>query len=197
MQVAVLGQHLEHFACLVCEEDVVRHDDHCPSSGFEDRDDVLDEVELLVGSRDREVLAVRCLVRPFRAERRVGQHNIEAPAVRVLVDRVAEPDRGLDIVKEQIHQRKPARAGDQLLPEVGTLPDPFCHIAVKRPALRLLQQPLVRADQKAAGTARRVADREVGILPGIGLHAPDNRLDQDTRCEVLPGPLLPLACRLL
>lgn len=197
MKVAVLGQHLEHFAGLVCKEHVVRHDDHCPSAGFEDRNDVLHEVELLVGGRDREVLAVRCLVRPLRPKRRVGQHNIEAPAVRVLVDRVAEFDRGFDIVQEQIHQRKPARAGDQFLPEVGTLPDPFCHVAVKRPALRLLQQPLVRADKEPAGTARGIADREVGILPGIGLHAPDNRLDQDTRREVLPGTLLPLACRLL
>ena len=39
---------------------------------------MLDEVELLVGGRDREVVAVGGLVRALGAERRVGQDDVEA-----------------------------------------------------------------------------------------------------------------------
>ena len=134
---------------------------------------------------------------PFVPNGGIRQHDIKAPAVGILVDGVAEFDLGFDIVQEQVHQRKPSRAGNQFLPEVGALLDAERHVAVKRPALCLLQQPLVRADKEPAGTARGIADREVGLLPGIGFHAPDNRLDQDTRREVLPGTLLPFARRLL
>ena len=104
---------------------------------------------------------------------------------------------GFDIVQEQVHQGKPARAGDQFLPEVRALLHAERHLTVKRPALCLLQQPLVRADKEPTGTACGIADSEIRFLPGIRFHAPDNRLDQDTRREVLPGTLLPFACGLL
>src|SRR5439155_9126801 len=42
-----------------------------------------------------------------------------------------------------------------------------------------------------------VADSEVAAEARVRLHAADDRLDQDTRREILAGPLLPLTGRLL
>ena len=79
VQVAVLGEHLEHLAGLVGEQAVVGHDHRGAAAGFQQRHDVLQEVELLVRGLDRQVVALRRLVRPLVAERRIGQHHVEAP----------------------------------------------------------------------------------------------------------------------
>ena len=75
MEVAVLGQDLENFAGLVLEEAVVRKHDRRTTALFQDRQDVLDKVELLVARRDREVVAVRRLVRALGSERRIREHQ--------------------------------------------------------------------------------------------------------------------------
>ena len=71
--------------------------------GFEQRQDVLDEVELLVGGLDDEVVADRRLVCPLRSERRVGEDDVEALARGRLVDRVAERDVRFNLVKVEVH----------------------------------------------------------------------------------------------
>ena len=48
----------------------------------------------------------------------VRMHVVTLAAVR-FVDRVAEVDVRLDAVQEEVHQREPARARDQVLAEVG------------------------------------------------------------------------------
>ncbi len=53
VQVAVLHQNLEHLAGLVGEQAVVGQHDRGPAAGLQDRQDVLEEVELLVGGRRR------------------------------------------------------------------------------------------------------------------------------------------------
>ncbi len=107
-QVAAPGEDLEHRACLVGEQAMVRQDHRRPAARPQDRQHVLDEVELLVRGRDREILAARRLVRPLRAERRVRQDHIEPLVRRPGVDRVAERDPRLDPVEDQVHQGEPA-----------------------------------------------------------------------------------------
>ena len=68
--------------------------------------------------------------------------------------------------------------------------------AVERPALGLLDQPFVGSHQEPARPAGRIADRELLVGAGVGLHRADNRLDEDPRGEVLPGALLAFAGRL-
>jgi hypothetical protein len=49
----------------------------------------------------------------------------------------------------------------------------------------------IGCDHEATGSDRRVADSEVGLCSGVGLHALDDRLNEDARREVLPSLLLP------
>ena len=63
--------------------------------------------------------------------------------------------------------------------------------------MRLGDEPFVGGDEESAGAAGRVPDGEVGAYPRIGLHAADDRLDEDARGEILARPLLALAGRFL
>ena len=58
VQVAVFAQDLEHLAGLVREQAVVRQYHRRPATRLQHRQDVLDEVQLLVARRNREVVAV-------------------------------------------------------------------------------------------------------------------------------------------
>ena len=197
MQVTVLGEHPEHIPCLVGKEDVVRHDDRSPSAWFQDGHDVLDEIELLVAGRDREVVPVRCLVCPFRPEWGIGHDNIEPPAVRDFVDGIAEFDLRFKVVEIEVHQGKTAGTGDEFLPEIGAFPDTLCDVPVEGSPFRLADQPFIRRDKESPGPAARIADGKFAVCTGIGFHAPDNGLDEQTGSEILACPLLPLARRLL
>ena len=84
MDVAVLHEDLEDLAGLVGEQHVVGHDDRGAAAGLEDRQDVLEEVELLVARLDDEVVAVGRLVGALGAERRVGEDDVVALAARGL-----------------------------------------------------------------------------------------------------------------
>ena len=65
MDVAVLHQDLEDLAGLVGEQHVVGHDDRGTAAWLEDREDVLDEVELLVAGLDDEVVATGAWLAPL------------------------------------------------------------------------------------------------------------------------------------
>lgn len=86
VQIAVLHHDLEHFAGLVFKKTVVGQHYGGAAAGFQDRQDVLNEVELLIRSLDGEVFTIGRLVRSLGAERRIGQDYVEAAAVRDFVD---------------------------------------------------------------------------------------------------------------
>jgi hypothetical protein len=151
---------------------------------------------LFVARLDREILAVRRLVRALGPERRIRHHHVELPAVRHLIDRVAQLDLRLDTVEKQVHQSEPPRPRNQILAEIRFGFDPFGQFPLHRSALCPPHQPFIRADQEPASAAGRVADCELSVYAGVGLHAPHDGLDQHARREILTGSLLPLARRL-
>src|SRR6266545_2254110 len=196
VQVAVLGENLEHVARLVGEQAVVRHHHGGPAARLQDGQHVLQEVELLVRGDDRDVRPLRHLLGSLVAERRIGQHHVEAPVAGRLVDRVAENDLGLEAMEIEIHQSEPPRPAHQLLAEVRATPHVRRQLGRDLP-LALFQQPFIGAHQKSSGSTSRIAHRELGVDPRVRLHAMDDGLDEEARREVLPGPLLPLVGRLL
>ena len=196
VQVAVLHQNLEDLAGLALEQAVVRQHHRGASAGLEHRQDVLDEVELLVAGLDGEVVAVGRLVRALGAEGRIGEHHVVTLAAVRLVDGVAEVDVRLDAVQKQIHQREPARARHEILAEVGLCLDAFGVGAVEH-AFGLLDQPFVSANEKAAGAAAGSQIVKSGLPRGSGFITRHDGLDQHARREVLAGAFLALAGGLL
>jgi len=192
----VLGEDLEDLARLIRKQTVVRQDDSRTAALLQHGQDVLDEVELLVRGRDREVVPVRRLVRALRSEWRVSQHAIEARARRGRVDRVTEGDTVLDAVEIEVHEGEAPRSGDELVAGVDIGLDSLRDRAVER-VPRLGHEPLVGGDEKPARAGRGIMDREVPSDAGIRLHAADHRVDEDARGEELPGALLALGSRLL
>src|SRR5262249_16896000 len=69
--------------------------------------------------------------------------------------------------------------------------------SVECAAFRLVQQPLVGGYKKAARTTRRIGDREICARTWIRLHTPHDRIDENARREISPGPFLSFACRFL
>jgi hypothetical protein len=65
MKVAIFHEDLEDLTGLVGEEDVIRYYDRSAAARLENRNHVLDEVELLVAGRDHEVVAGRGLICPL------------------------------------------------------------------------------------------------------------------------------------
>ncbi len=117
--------------CPAFEEHVVRHDDSGPAMLLEDREDVLEKVELLVAGRRPEVVAVdrqAFLLRlaffihnrhaALLAERRIGHHHFVIFAA-LAAERVTNLDRHLirsvraDPVQEHIHATQPRHAVHQ------------------------------------------------------------------------------------
>ena len=78
MYVAVLHQHLEDFTSLLGKQHVVGYNNRGPPTRLEDREDVLDEVELLVAGLDHEVFTIGGLVGSLGPERRVGEDDVVA-----------------------------------------------------------------------------------------------------------------------
>lgn len=194
VEVAVGGQNLDNLAGFVLEQAVVGQNHRGAAAAFQDSHHLLDEIQLLVAGVDGEVVAVRRLVGALGAERRVGKDAVVALAPVGFVDGVAEINGRLQAMEEQVHQREPARARDEVLAVVGLLPDPLDILAVER-AFALLQQPFVGADEEAAGAAGGVADGKVRRAARVGFHYPNDALYQDARSEVLTRPLLPLTGR--
>lgn len=196
MDVAVLHEDLKHLTGLVGEQHVVRDDNRSSTSRPKDGENVLNEVQLLVARLNDEVLALGRLVGTPRSEGRIRKHDIESLRTRRLINRIPEPDMGLDLMKVEIHERQPTWPRDEFLAEEGVRSDASRGISVER-AASLLHEPVVGGDQKAASSARRVTNLEVRPRPWVGLDASDDRLDQYAGREVLPSTLLPFARCLL
>ena len=153
---------------------------------------MLHEVELLVAGLDGEVVAVGGLVGALGAEGRIGKHHVVALTAVGLVDRVAQIDVRLDAVQEEVHQGQAPGPGHEILAVVGLGLDALGLGAVQD-ALGLPHQPFVGADEEAAGAAGRIGDLELGPPARVGLHHAADGLNQRTRGEILPRPLLALA----
>ncbi len=172
------------------EQHVVGDDDRRPPVHAQRGRDVLDEVELLVGGRDPEVLPVVGDVIPsgapvigdhgdgrFLAERRIRQDHARVQPGRP-GKRVGHLDRGrpvrlADAVQQHVHRGEPGRAVDEFGAGDGGAPE--------RPALLggefgsvMRLNALIGREEEAAGAARRV-------VHGVGrprLQAVDHRCDQ-------------------
>jgi len=103
VQAAILGQNLEHITSLIREQAVVRHNDSSTPSGLQDRHHVLDEVELLVACRDREVVSGGCLIRTLRAKGRVGHHNVVTLTAWNFVDRITKSNVRFQTMQIEVH----------------------------------------------------------------------------------------------
>ena len=112
-------EDLEDLAGLVGKQAVVGQDDRGPAAGLEDGQHVLDEVELLVAGRDGEVVALGAWFAPLVPNGGLVSTTSNRGALGRLVDGVAERDVRLEAVEVEVHQGQAARAGDEVLPEVG------------------------------------------------------------------------------
>ena len=199
MQIEVREQlAAQRLAGTALEQHVVGQDDRGATVDVEDRHDVLQEVELLVGRRHDEVLALDVAVfahgpsvgadhgeRRLAAERRVREHH--GPALAGVGDQgVAYVDEGVavrcsDAVQQQVHRSQPGGAvdqlvaGDELVAEVIALG--------RREAGGVAGGVLVGDEEEAAGAAGGVDDR----VSGLGVDDVDDRPDQLAGREVLAG----------
>ncbi len=179
------------------EQHVIRHDHRSASILLEQCLHVLDEVELFVRGRRPEVAALDDVALTARlallahdggaallAERRIGEHQVEAVA-GVGGERVGHHD-GLellaaDAVQQHVHGAQPRRGLHQLPALEGFFLELLAlilgHVRI------MLHHIVMRCEQKAAGAAGRIAHG----LAGLRRHDIDNGLDQRTRGEVLAG----------
>ena len=177
------------------EEDVVRHHDGGAAILLQQRFDVLDEVELLVGSRRPEVVTFDDV--PFlgdlalfaddrRAalfpERRIGHHDVE-PVTRIGGQGVGYDNWkvfvGTDAVEHHVHRAEPGRALDQFPSLERALLE--LSLFVLGEVGMVLHDVIVCSQEESTGPAGRVADRLAG-LRSDGFH---HRCNQRPRCEVL------------
>src|SRR6266852_535984 len=115
VQIAILHQDFEYFACFAFEKTIVR-EHHCSAStGLERVHYVLDKIELLVTGFDSEVVAIRSLVRSFCTEWRIRKNHIIAFAAIRFINGIAEIDVRFDAVQIEIHECKTARACHEFL----------------------------------------------------------------------------------
>ena len=182
------------------EQHVVRQHHRRPPVLLQDREDVLQKVELLVARARPEIVAVddqRFLRRLARlvhdrhaallAERRIRQHDLVFPVLarqRVLRDH-RQVFLGLpaDAVQQQVHRAQARHAVHQL----DAVERAGLEFLLLRPVQRgALGQVVVRRQQEPARAARRIADR----LPRPRRHAFHHRGDQRARGEVLPRAAL-------
>ena len=185
------------------KQHVIRHDDRRSAMLFEDREDVLEKVELLVAGRRPEVVAVdrqAFLLRlaflvddghaALLAERRIGHHHLVIFAA-VAAERVANFDGHLvravraDAVQQHIHAAQPCHAVDQLDAVESFRRQSLFLLTVQLIPLGI-GQVVVDRQKKSARAAGRIADRHLRLGP----HHVDDRRDQRARRKILPRPAL-------
>ena len=194
VKIAILHEDFEDLTRFAFEEAIVGKYNGGPAAGLENVHAVLHEVELLVAGGDGEVVPVGRLVGSLGAEGGIGEHARIALASIRFVDRIAEIDPGFESMQEKVHEGQAPGAGDQLLAQIGPVPDALDDLPVES-AVRLFHQPFVGTHEKPAGAAGGIADGELRIRARVRLHHPDDGFDQFARGKVLAGALFALACR--
>ena len=152
---------------MLLEEDVVWQDHSRRAAGFQNRKDVLDEVELLVRGGDGEVVPARHLAAALGAEGRIGQDAVIAPIAWAFGYRVAVVDVGLDAVEIQVHQSQAARLEDDLAAGEGALLQAHLLLSIRGLAA-LLEIPLGGGDQEAGRADGGIVDRIIRAWPISG-----------------------------
>src|SRR5438094_2242698 len=142
MQIAILHQDFEYFACFTFKKTIVRQNYCSTCARLESVHYVLDEVELFVAGFDCEVVAVRSLVCSFCAEWRIREDHIVALAAIRFVNGIAKIYVRFDAMKIKIHESKAARPGHEFLPVIGGCADSTCLGAIEYPLARI-HEPLV------------------------------------------------------
>ncbi|OPZ95350.1 MAG: hypothetical protein BWY71_02266 [Planctomycetes bacterium ADurb.Bin412] len=156
---------------------------------------MLDEVKLLIGGGNGEIVPRGGLPGALGAEGRIGQDQIIAIMPVRLIDGIAQMDGRFEAVQKEVHQGQPPRPGDQVLSVIGFLLDAFDLIDGDCP-LGLFHQPFIGRHQKAARPAGRVANLHFIICQRVGLHQPDHRLDEYAGGKILARAFFPFTGRL-
>ncbi len=183
------------------EEHVIRQHHSGTAMLLEDREDVLEEVELLVARARPEIISVDrqallgLLARlvndrdtALLAEGRIRQHQIilaVLPSKAILGDNREIAGIGLaaDPVEEEIHRAETRHTIDQLDPVEGAVLELLLLLTIKG---EVISDVVVRGEQKAPRATGRIADR----LSRLGCHHIDHGGDEGTRGKVLSGTTL-------
>ncbi len=195
----------DSFACSAFKQHVVGQNHGGSSVLFQNRENVLQEVELFVARRRPEVIAVngeRFFGRlpgfvddrdaALLAERRIGEHNF---VFAMLADEcIFRDDRqiffgfavsavrlGPDAVQKQIHRTQASHAVDQFDAEERAA---FEFLLLGSVKLEVFDQVNECREQKAACAASRIADG----LPRLRCDDINHRCNQRTRRKVLSRP---------
>ncbi len=159
---------------------------------------MLDEIELLVAGGRPEVVAfvgerlavgLALLVddghAALLAERRIGQHHVEALAGvgdQAVVDHhrrsASLRSAAADAMQVEVHHAQAGGVVDDLPAAEGLVAQGLLLVAVE---LVVVEDVIVGSQEKAAGTAGRIADRHAGL----GAQHLHHGLDQRARGEVL------------
>src|SRR6266550_3352571 len=102
---------------------------------------MLNEVELLIACRNREVFSVRSLVCALGAERWVRQNKIKALGIRHLVNRITASDDGIQTMKIEVHERQASGTSYKFLAVIRALFDALGKLPIKCPAFGRIHQP--------------------------------------------------------
>ncbi len=200
MHVRLLEQlAANRLACAAFKQHVVRHDDRRAAMLLEDREDVLEKIELLVAGRRPEVVAVNRQAFFLRlalfvhdrhaallAERRIGHDHLIILAA-LAAERVTNFDRHLsrslraDPVQQHVHAAEPRDAVHQLDAKKCATRQLFLLLTIQLIVLRI-RNVVVRRQKKPARAARRIADRHLRLGP----HHVDDRRNQRPRRKILP-----------
>src|SRR5437667_8400908 len=130
---------------------------------------MLKEIELFVAGLDCEVFTLGCLVCSSCSKRRIGKDDVVLLSSKWIIDRVAEINVRLDSVQEKVHQRESARTRHQILTVVSLCLDAF-RVSTIEDAFRLLDQPLIAADEKSACAAGWIRNCEFRFSTRVRLH---------------------------
>ena len=154
MHVAVLHDDFKYFTSFAFEQTVVGKHNRRASTGLEDRQHVLKKIQLLVRRLNREVFALRRLVRAPRAEWRISQDDVEPLTTRNFIDCIAQNNFRFDAVQVEVHRGEAARSLNQILTIIGGMLYALCEFTIMCSAC-LLDQPFVSGYQKATHTPGR------------------------------------------
>ena len=150
--------------------------------------DMLQEVQLLVARGIGEVVTRCALTAFFRAEGRIGQHNVIALHFLAHVGkRITQNNFALDIMQHSIHQRQAVRIMHQLTAGEGLRIFKLGRFLIQiKEIVRLLTHKIAGSNHKTEGTAGRI----IAALAGLGCHQARHYVNQHTRRKVLPGTAL-------